>query len=139
MGDIPHDKNVGIYYGDSIPSELNKTSDIDIKSTSPKPREWYLNPIVGYKCEVNENGIGLTGNEVHVIEHSAYQAALARAERAEHYLELKSKQADIYLDECSRLREKTLKLVGALKVLCYCDDPGICSACVARAEFKEGE
>lgn len=31
-------------------------------------REWYLNPVVGYKCEVNENSIGLSGNEVHVAE-----------------------------------------------------------------------
>lgn len=41
-----------------------------------KPREWFINPIVGYKCEVNESGIGLTGNEVHVIEYSAYEQAL---------------------------------------------------------------
>lgn len=49
--------------------------------TNPKRvREWFINPIVGYKCEVNENGIGLTGNEIHVIEMSAYQELLAQAE-----------------------------------------------------------
>jgi hypothetical protein len=43
------------------------------RALASAPREWYLNPVAGYKCEVNENGIGLTGNEVHVIEHSAYE------------------------------------------------------------------
>jgi hypothetical protein len=47
---------------------------------TPKPREWFINPVVGYKCEINENGIGLTGNEIHVVEHSAYADALAEVE-----------------------------------------------------------
>lgn len=41
---------------------------------STKPREWFINPVAKYKCEVNEDGIGLTGNEIHVVEHSAYIA-----------------------------------------------------------------
>ena len=46
-----------------------------------KPREWFINPVVGYKCEVNENGIGLSGNEIHVIERSAYDKLKAERDQ----------------------------------------------------------
>lgn len=42
-----------------------------------KAREWFLNPVVGYKCEVNENGIGLSGNEIHVVEYDAFREVVA--------------------------------------------------------------
>jgi hypothetical protein len=49
-------------------------------TTKPKadPREWFINPVVGYKCKVNENGIGLTGNEIHVVEYAALTEARER-------------------------------------------------------------
>ncbi len=44
------------------------------KPVPPTPREWFLNTVAGYRCEVNEDGIGLTGNEVHVVEYAAFEA-----------------------------------------------------------------
>lgn len=72
--------------------------------TDKEPREWYLNPIVGYKCEVNENSIGLTGNEVHVIEHSAYLEMKERAERAE--AECRLAKEIFNIDHSARLAAK---------------------------------
>lgn len=50
--------------------------------TDPKKpyREWFINPVVGYKCQINEDGIGLTGNEVHVIEKAALLEAQGELE-----------------------------------------------------------
>lgn len=51
-------------------------------NSDDEPKEWYLNPVVGYKCKVNENGIGLSGNEVHVIEFAAYEKLQSKLTRA---------------------------------------------------------
>lgn len=46
-----------------------------------KPREWYLNPVANYWCDVDENGISKTANEVHVIEKKAYNDLKKRADK----------------------------------------------------------
>lgn len=50
-----------------------------------KPREWFFNPVCKYRCEVNEDGFGLTGNEVHVVEYSAYSELIAKLEIVKRY------------------------------------------------------
>lgn len=47
-------------------------------------REWFINPVACYICEVNENDIGLTGNEIHVIEKSAYDAFAVKYAELKH-------------------------------------------------------
>jgi len=64
-----------------------------------KPREWFINPVARYICAVNEGGFGLSGNEVHVIEHAAYERVCA--ERDEYERLAKSWMADY-----DRLSEK---------------------------------
>ena len=39
-----------------------------------EPKEWIFNPVCKYRVELCEDKFGLTGNEVHVIEKSAYDA-----------------------------------------------------------------
>lgn len=46
-------------------------------------REWFINPIVEYICEVDADGIKLTGNEIHVIEFSAYEAVVKERDELE--------------------------------------------------------
>jgi len=52
-----------------------------------KYKEWYFNPVCKYRCEVNQDGIGLSGNEVHVIEYSALESAQSEIERLKKELE----------------------------------------------------
>lgn len=73
-------------------------------------REWFINPVVGYRCEVNEGGIGLSGNEVHVIEYSAYQALAARVQKLEAALESISKNS--CCDTCQEAKLVALKALG---------------------------
>lgn len=50
-----------------------------------KVRTWYFNPVAKYRCEVNEGGIGLTGNEVKVTERDLLPALKIAAEALEIY------------------------------------------------------
>lgn len=68
-----------LYDGENAPRIVGEVRvEIPPMSEQDKPapseqREWFINPVAGYICKVNEDGIGLTGNEIHVIEHSAYE------------------------------------------------------------------
>ena len=86
-------------------------------SEEQKPREWFLNPVVGYKCEVNESGIGLTGNEVHVIEYSAYAELKAEVEYLKRTLaDERSGDCDLkYFKELAAERARSERLVMALE------------------------
>lgn len=62
-----------------------------------KYKEWYFNPVCKYRCEVNQDGIGLSGNEVHVIEYSALESAQSEIERLKKQLEeLKDKYEKLF-------------------------------------------
>jgi len=74
------------------------------------PREWYFNPVCKYRCEVNEDGIGLTGNEVHVIEYAAYERLKAeRDELQKQWQHEHTRKVDLDHD-CDRLREENFRL-----------------------------
>ena len=59
--------------------------------------EWYLNPVIGYKCEVNEDGIGLSGNEVHVVERAHTESLRQALNAAIKVIEVLSAANEFYL------------------------------------------
>lgn len=100
---------------------MNPDKPADGGKVANKVREWFINPIAGYRCEINENGIGLTVNEVHVVEAKAYLAEVEKVRVLTEELEsaLREQENEQGCDPCNNnkmifddLREALEKISG---------------------------